>query len=236
MHPDLEALLTLQAKDQDVTRSEQALEALEPDVRRLDEQMTAAERVLEAARRSIEDAVRAPRRARGQDRELPHDAGAAAPAAGVGARREGSLDPHGRARSRPLRARQRGSGIHALGRRGAGGGAQSRRGREGAGSGPRSAGGRPRSRWRVAARRSWPSWNGRARLRTEATHGVNGVAAGAATSAFGAARRRSPCTRCTAMPVATASRRYPTQRRVLIQRGASIEACEACGVLLYGAE
>src|SRR5256712_593754 len=28
----------------------------------------------------------------------------------------------------------------------------------------------------------------------------------------------------------------PTQRRVLIQRGASIEGCEACGVLLYGAE
>src|SRR5260370_1386578 len=25
----------------------------------------------------------------------------------------------------------------------------------------------------------------------------------------------------------------PTQRRVLIQRGASIEGCEACGVLLY---
>ena len=28
----------------------------------------------------------------------------------------------------------------------------------------------------------------------------------------------------------------PTQRRVLIQRGASIEACEACGVLLYATE
>lgn len=28
----------------------------------------------------------------------------------------------------------------------------------------------------------------------------------------------------------------PTQRRALIQRGASIEGCEACGVLLYAAE
>jgi uncharacterized protein len=28
----------------------------------------------------------------------------------------------------------------------------------------------------------------------------------------------------------------PTQRRVLIQRGASIETCEACGVLLYAGE
>jgi predicted nucleic acid-binding Zn-ribbon protein len=28
----------------------------------------------------------------------------------------------------------------------------------------------------------------------------------------------------------------PTQRRALIQRGESIEGCEACGVLLYGVE
>src|SRR5438046_1267648 len=28
----------------------------------------------------------------------------------------------------------------------------------------------------------------------------------------------------------------PTQRRTLIQRGVSIEACEACGVLLYAKE
>src|SRR5947208_2077124 len=28
----------------------------------------------------------------------------------------------------------------------------------------------------------------------------------------------------------------PTQRRALIQRGASIEGCEACGVLLYAPE
>src|SRR6266511_1256593 len=28
----------------------------------------------------------------------------------------------------------------------------------------------------------------------------------------------------------------PTQRRALIQRGASIEGCEACGVLLYARE
>ncbi len=28
----------------------------------------------------------------------------------------------------------------------------------------------------------------------------------------------------------------PTQRRALIQRGATIEACEACGVLLYAKE
>src|SRR5512142_2179167 len=53
VHPDLEGLLTLQAKDQDVTKSEQALAALEPDVRRLDEQLAVAQRALDGARRAI---------------------------------------------------------------------------------------------------------------------------------------------------------------------------------------
>src|SRR5215831_8734410 len=58
VHPDLEGLLTLQAKDQDVTKSEQALAALDPDVRRLDEQLAVAQRGLEGARRAIDDARR----------------------------------------------------------------------------------------------------------------------------------------------------------------------------------
>src|SRR5216683_2955817 len=58
VHPDLEALLTLQAKDQDVTQSEQALAALEPDVGRLDEQLAVAQRSLDAARRAIDEALR----------------------------------------------------------------------------------------------------------------------------------------------------------------------------------
>src|SRR5215470_5040220 len=58
VHPDLEGLLTLQAKDQDVTKSEQALAALEPDVRRLDEQLAGAQRTVDAAQRAIGDARR----------------------------------------------------------------------------------------------------------------------------------------------------------------------------------
>lgn len=72
-------------------------------------------------------------------------------------------------------------------------------------------------------------------IRTEATRSVNG----ALLSRYERIRRgKAPlalyalhgdaCGHCfTAVP---------TQRRVLIQRGASIETCEACGVLLYSAE
>ena len=44
MHPDLEALLALQEKDQSVTQAERALAALEPEINRLDEQLAAADR------------------------------------------------------------------------------------------------------------------------------------------------------------------------------------------------
>ena len=58
MHPDLEALLTLQEKDQAVTAVDDALRGLEPESGALAEELAAAERVLEAAQRGIGDAVR----------------------------------------------------------------------------------------------------------------------------------------------------------------------------------
>ena len=58
MHPDLEALLALQEKDRLVTSSQEALAALEPEDQRLNEQLAAAERMLQAARRSVEEALR----------------------------------------------------------------------------------------------------------------------------------------------------------------------------------
>src|SRR6266702_2070351 len=69
-----------------------------------------------------------PRRAGREDRELPNDAGAAAPAARVGAGREGGVHVDGGARSRAFGARQRRSGVHALGGRRRRSGAQSGRG------------------------------------------------------------------------------------------------------------
>ena len=57
MHPDLEALLTLQQKDEAVRAADEALKALEPEVQRLDDALAGVERKLEAARRGIQDAV-----------------------------------------------------------------------------------------------------------------------------------------------------------------------------------
>ncbi len=57
MHRELEALLALQQKDQAVTAAEESLASLEPDVQALDEALAAAERALEAARSQIRAAL-----------------------------------------------------------------------------------------------------------------------------------------------------------------------------------
>jgi predicted nucleic acid-binding Zn-ribbon protein len=57
VHPDLEALLVLQEKDIAVTAADAAVTALEPEVRKLDDGLAAAERVLEAAQRDIRAAL-----------------------------------------------------------------------------------------------------------------------------------------------------------------------------------
>src|SRR5216110_1779969 len=57
VHPDLESLLALQDKDVAVTNCDARLKALEPEVQMLDEQITAAERVVEQARAGIQAAL-----------------------------------------------------------------------------------------------------------------------------------------------------------------------------------
>ena len=57
MHPDLEALLTLQQKDEAVRDTDARLAALEPELARLDQALEGVEQKLEQARRGIEDAV-----------------------------------------------------------------------------------------------------------------------------------------------------------------------------------
>ncbi|MDP3911223.1 MAG: hypothetical protein Q8Q14_12605, partial [Gemmatimonadales bacterium] len=57
MHPDLEALLGLQEKDVALVQCDRQLQALEPETRALDEQVAAAERVLEQARAGIQAAL-----------------------------------------------------------------------------------------------------------------------------------------------------------------------------------
>lgn len=57
MHPDLEALLMLQRKDEAVRATDEALQALGPELARLDEALAGVEKNLELARRGIQDAV-----------------------------------------------------------------------------------------------------------------------------------------------------------------------------------
>ena len=57
MHPDLEPLLVLQDADVAVASCGARLKALEPEVRLLDEQIVAAERVVEQARAGIQAAL-----------------------------------------------------------------------------------------------------------------------------------------------------------------------------------
>jgi len=57
VHPDLAALLTLQEKDVAVAEADAAVAAIEPEVRALDDLLAAARRVLEAAQRDIRTAL-----------------------------------------------------------------------------------------------------------------------------------------------------------------------------------
>ena len=57
MHPDLEALLVLQERDQAVAAQDAALAGLEPEARELDQTLQVAERALEQARRGVRDAL-----------------------------------------------------------------------------------------------------------------------------------------------------------------------------------
>jgi predicted nucleic acid-binding Zn-ribbon protein len=57
VHPDLEPLLALQERDQVVMAADEALAALEPEARQLDEALQAAERALEQARRGVREAI-----------------------------------------------------------------------------------------------------------------------------------------------------------------------------------
>jgi predicted nucleic acid-binding Zn-ribbon protein len=58
VHQDLESLLTLQEKDMSVTAADQALAQLQPELLVLDEALATSERALEQARRGVQDALR----------------------------------------------------------------------------------------------------------------------------------------------------------------------------------
>lgn len=233
MHPDLEGLLTLQAKDQDVTQSEQALAALEPDVRRLDEQLAVAQRALDAARRAIDDARRRKDELEGkiasyksmqeQRRQKLEWVRGAKEASTLMAELDLTRTVLAKEEAEFMRS---GDAVHEAERKAAE--AEKALGTVREAQAPERAALAERREAALAELRRAQE------VRTAATRGVNGtllsryerIRRGKAPLAL-YALHGDACGHCfTAVP---------TQRRVLIQRGASIETCEACGVLLYSA-
>ena len=234
MHPDLEALLALQEKDQAVTAVDEALEALEPEQRVLDEGLAAAERALETAQRGVGEAgrrrdelegkiasYRTMQEQRRQRLEWVRGAKEASTlmaeldlARSVLAKEEAEFLRSGdmvtEAELKVLDAEQGLAKVREV---------------------------QAPQREALAGRREELAAQ-RERAMTErdaAAQRVNGgllgryerIRRGKAPEAL-YALHGDACGHCfTAVP---------TQRRVLVQRGATIETCEACGVLLYAAE
>lgn len=234
MHQDLEALLMLQRKDEAVRASEEALAALQPEVAKLDEALAAVERKLEAARRGIQDAMgrrgelegkiasyRGMQEARRQRLEWVKGAKEAQTlmaeldlARSVIAKEEVEFLRSGDAVTEAeMRAAEAEKGVEDV--------RDAQRADRELLEGKRQA---------IIAEREEA-----VAAREKATKDVQAgllvkyekIRKGKAPAAVYPLRGGS-CGHCfTAVP---------SQRRVLIQRGATIEGCEACGVLLYVAE
>jgi len=234
VHPELEALLALQEKDQAVTLTDEALAALEPATRALDESQAAAERALGAARAAIQAALdrrddlegkiasyRTMQEQRRQRLEWVRGAKEASTlmaeldlARSVLAKEEAEFMRSGdavtEAERRAAEAEQALEQIRA----------QQAAEREAlAGRREQIAGERERA---VAEREQ-----AAARVTPAMLARYERIRRGKAPLAL-YPLHVDACGHCfTAVP---------TQRRTLIQRGVSIEACEACGVLLYAKE
>jgi len=234
VHPDLEALLALQEKDQAVTALDTALRGLEPESAALAEELAVAERVLESAQRGIREAARrrdelegkissyrTMQEQRRQRLEWVRGAKEASTlmaeldlARSVLAKEEAEFMRSGDAVTEAeMKAAEAEAALEKL--------REAQAPRREALAGRRDALATEREQ-AVAAREA-------------ATRAVDGgllgryerIRKGKAPLAL-YALHGDACGHCfTAVP---------TQRRVLIQRGATIETCEACGVLLYGVE
>ena len=234
MHPDLEALLVLQEKDRLVTGTEQALAALEPEQRSLNEQMAVSERALQAARRSVEDALRRRDELEGkianyrsmqeQRRQRLEWVRGAKEASTIMAELDLARSVLAKEEAEFMRS---GDAVHEAERKVAEAEKALAAVRESQAPHLQALQGR---REAILAELQQAQ-----SVRSEAARSVNGallvryerIRRGKAPLAL-YALHADACGHCfTAVP---------TQRRVLIQRGASIETCEGCGVLLYASE
>ena len=234
MHPDLEALLALQDKDVAVASCDARLKALEPELLVLDEQIAAAERVVAQARAGIQAALdrrdglegkiasyRTMQEQRRQKLEWVRGAKEASTlmaeldlARTVLAKEEAEFmrsgDAVGEAERRTAEAENARDKV-----------------REAQATQREALAGK---RQEIAAEREQAlrAREGASRALTPALLArYDRIRRGKAPLAV-FALHGSSCGNCfTAVP---------TQRKALIQRGATIEGCEACGVLLYAKE
>ena len=234
MHPELEPLLALQEKDQAVAAADVALTALEPELHELDAALAVAERALEAARREIQAAhdrrgelegkIANYRTMQDQRRQRLEWVRGAKEASTLMAELDLARSVLAKEEAEFMRS---GDAVTESERRAAEAERALEQLRESQGA----------AREGLAGRRDGIV-SERERALTE-----RDVAAAAVDVVLLARyekirRGKTPlalyplhgdaCGRCfTAVP---------TQRRALIQRGATIESCEACGVLLYATE
>jgi uncharacterized protein len=234
VHPDLESLLTLQAKDQAVTAVDETLAALEPERRALDEELAAAERILGTARRGIQEAQRRRDELEGkiasyktmqdqrrQKLEWVRGAKEASTlmaeldlARSVLAKEEAEFMRSGDAVTEAeIKAAEAEAALSQV--------REAQAARREALAGKRDA--LVTSREQAVAERE------------RAAVGVNGTL----LSRYERIRKGKAPLALYPLHADACGHCYtavPTQRRVLIQRGTAIETCEACGVLLYAGE
>ncbi len=234
MHPELEPLLTLQEKDQAVTATDEALAALAPEVAALDEAHAAAERALAVARAGIQAAMDRRDQLEGkianyrtmqdQRRQRLEWVRGAKEASTLMAELDLARSVLAKEEAEFMRS---GDAVTEAERKAAE--AERALEQERARQAP--------LRETLAGKREQIATE-RERASAERERATAAVGASLLALYERIRRGKAPlalyplhgdaCGHCfTAVP---------TQRRVLIQRGASIEACEACGVLLYAPE
>ncbi len=234
MHPDLEALLALQDKDVALASCDARLMALEPEGRALDEQIRAAERVVEQARAGIQAAlsrrdglegkIASYRTMQEQRRQRLEWVRGAKEASTLMAELDLARTVLAKEEAEFMRS---GDAVGEAERKTAEAENALQKVREAQGPQREAIAGK---RQEIAAERESAAFE-----RDRATKAVNAtllarydrIRRGKAPLAIYPLHGGS-CGNCfTAVP---------TQRKALIQRGATIEGCEACGVLLYAKE
>lgn len=234
MHPDLEPLLVLQDADVALASCDARVKALEPELRALDEQIAAAERVVAQARAGIQAAldrrdglegkIASYRTMQEQRRQRLEWVRGAKEASTLMAELDLARTVLAKEEAEFMRS---GDAVGEAERKTAEAENALQNAREAQAAQREGLAGR---RQEIAAERERIAIE-----RAQATKGVNAIL----LAKYDRIRRGkaplavyplhgSSCGNCfTAVP---------TQRKALIQRGATIEGCEACGVLLYAKE